>query len=250
VNKRAEGRSPTTAPTHSPRHLFYLHHTKNVCPQSSVSSADRRPAPRVSPTPNARSKSAVRRLCNSSSLDNFAVSSVAPTFVLPRGFSGLASLRSYGAPGKRFVHRANGRFRSGPWYRSTSRLRAQRTSNMECSQAPRVGAPDLRGGRNPTSLAVESTLGRVILMVAPATDQEESSRLMKWKAAKEFKDSRGVEWIRRKLEAYYWSQCEWTTVCRRATRSRPTPSRFTWARRTRHLASVSTLPARPRTSTA
>ena len=39
---------------------------------------------------------------------------------------------------------------------------------------------------------------------------------MKWKVSKELEGSRGLEWIRRELGAYDWSQCEWITVRRGA----------------------------------
>jgi hypothetical protein len=45
-------------------------------------------------------------------------------------------------------------------------------------------------------------------MGAPSPDQEESRRLMKWKAAKEFRGSRGGSWIHRVLEAYDWPRGE------------------------------------------
>jgi hypothetical protein len=35
---------------------------------------------------------------------------------------------------------------------------------------------------------------------------------MRWKIAKELEDSKGIAWIRGKLAAYDWSQCEWITV--------------------------------------
>jgi hypothetical protein len=43
---------------------------------------------------------------------------------------------------------------------------------------------------------------------------------MKWKVTEELEGSKGVEWIRRELEAYDWSQCEWITVRRGAWGSR------------------------------
>jgi hypothetical protein len=35
---------------------------------------------------------------------------------------------------------------------------------------------------------------------------------VKWKVAKELEGSADLEWIRRELETYDWSQCEWITV--------------------------------------
>jgi len=37
---------------------------------------------------------------------------------------------------------------------------------------------------------------------------------MQWRIAKELEGSEGIEWIRRELEGYDWSKCEWITVRR------------------------------------
>lgn len=39
---------------------------------------------------------------------------------------------------------------------------------------------------------------------------------MQWRVAKELQGSEGIEWIRRELETYDWSKCEWITVRRGA----------------------------------